>query len=99
MRGSNITLVDYGRLEIQISDHRPVHGTFSVKTKAVDKELFNQVMDSAVDSANKFMKSQSREFFILWTALLANTTIEEAVSILSSSNWDLSNVLKFLGNK
>jgi hypothetical protein len=74
-----------------------VCGSFSVKTKVVDKSLFSQVYECALDAANQYVKSQSREFCILWTALIANCTVDEAVSILSSSNWDLSNVLKFLG--
>lgn len=97
-RGSNISLSCYGRLESQTSDHRPVRGTFWVITKVIDKSFFDQVFDSAIDSANQFMKSQSREYCILWTALLANCTVEEAVSILSSCNWDLCNVFKFVGN-
>ena len=65
-----------------------------IRTKLIDKPSFDRVLDSAIETANAFMKTQSREYCIQWTSVMANCTIEEAISLLQSSNWDLCNIFK-----
>ena len=58
---NKITLVDYGRRESKLSDHRPVSGTFEVQVYKVNKEkkteieqkLLDQLFGAASSSAAK----------------------------------------------
>lgn len=77
-----------------MSDHRPIRGSFAVRTKSVNKLNYASVYDQASQAAELFLQNRVQEYCVQWTAHACRSRFEEAYERLNACHWDISHVFR-----
>ncbi|KAG5518681.1 hypothetical protein PMAC_002650 [Pneumocystis sp. 'macacae'] len=98
-RGSRVKCTSYRRLNVRISDHRPVVATFTAKTKKIDplkkKAIWELVASNWMNTAQNFREMAKLDYLVSDCGFES----ELASKALNNCNGEIPNALTELLNK